>query len=88
MREITVRFGDVSSDQYADIVNAIWMQMNLVGCDFTVTPDGQAVATELDRRWDDYSRVSWEAGGRRGTPQAVAASAARTSADDYAGAGE
>lgn len=73
MREITVRLGGVSDEQYADIVNAIWMQMNAIGCDFTVTPDEQAVPAQIDKRWDGYSQVSWEEGGRRGTPQAIAA---------------
>ncbi|MGN9893392.1 hypothetical protein [Micromonospora sp. L31] len=88
MREITVRLGGVSDEQYADIVNAIWMQMNAIGCDFTVTPDRQAVPARLDKRWDEYSQVSWEAGGRRGTPQAIAAGADRTGIQDGAGSGE
>ncbi|MEH0934230.1 hypothetical protein [Micromonospora psammae] len=75
MREITIRLGGVSEERYADIVNAIWMHMEAIGCDFTVTPDEQAVPAQLDKRWDDYSQVSWEEGGRRGTPQAIAAGA-------------
>lgn len=73
MREIIVRLNGVDHEQYAHIVNAIWMQMRAIDCDFTVTPDAQADPAEIDMRWDEYSRVSWEAGGRHGTPQAVAA---------------
>ncbi|MFG2050892.1 hypothetical protein ACGFIW_26090 [Micromonospora sp. NPDC048935] len=69
-RRITVELRGVEDERYADIVNAIWMQMQAVGCDFTVKPDKQADLAELDRWWDSYSQVSWEAGGRRGTPQA------------------
>ncbi|MFI7250346.1 hypothetical protein [Micromonospora chalcea] len=72
MRKITVEL-DVDANQYADIVNAIWMQMMAIGCDFAVVPDGRAVSDELDERWDSYSKVSWKSGGRRGTPQAAAA---------------
>ncbi|MCW3817869.1 hypothetical protein ONA91_25805 [Micromonospora sp. DR5-3] len=86
MREITIRLG-VDDDQYADVVNAIWMQMNLIGCDFTVTPDHRAVP-QLDKRWDEYSQVSWAAGGRRGTPQAIAAAADRTGTRDRAASDE
>ncbi|MBM0236524.1 hypothetical protein JNW88_03960 [Micromonospora sp. ATA32] len=88
MREITVGLDGVSDEQYADIVNAIWMQMNAIGCDFTVTPDRQAVPAQLDKRWDDYSQVSWEEGGRRGTPQAVAAGADQLGMLDRADSGE
>ena len=88
MREITVHLGGVSDEQYADIVNAIWMQMRAIGCDFTVTPDGQAVPAQIDKRWDDYSQVSWEEGGRRGTPQAIAARADRIDIRDRADSGE
>ncbi|WP_089153978.1 hypothetical protein [Micromonospora sp. NBS 11-29] len=77
MREITIRVECADPNRYADIANAVWAQMNATGCDFSVTPDDQADAAALDRRWDDYSGVSWAAGGRRGTPQAVAAKAAR-----------
>ncbi|MET7373451.1 hypothetical protein [Micromonospora arida] len=74
MREFTVRLDGVPDEQrYADIVNAVWMQMQAIGCDFTVVPDDQADATAMDKRWDQYSQVSWKAGGRHGTPQAVAA---------------
>lgn len=38
MRRITIDVDGVSPARYADIVNAIWMQMNAIGCDFTVTP--------------------------------------------------
>ncbi|SCL50719.1 hypothetical protein [Micromonospora chersina] len=78
MREITVRVDGVSEERYADIVNAIWMQMNAIGFDFTVTPDDQAVPAQIDKRWDEYSQVSWSNGGRRGTPQAIAAGADQT----------
>ncbi|MFG1914753.1 hypothetical protein [Micromonospora sp. NPDC048898] len=71
--KITIELRGVKHEQYADIVNAIWMQMQAVGCDFTVKPDNRAELAELDRRWDDYSQVSWEAGAGRGTPQAVKA---------------
>ncbi|WP_446209792.1 hypothetical protein [Micromonospora sp. IBSANI012] len=88
MREITIRLGVVSEERYADIVNAIWMQMEAIGCDFTVTPDEQAVPAQLDKRWDDYSQVSWEEGGRRGTPQAIAAGADRRGIRDRVDSGE
>jgi hypothetical protein len=88
MREITVRFGGVSKEQYADIVNAIWMQMQAIGCDFTVTPDERAVPAQLDKRWDGYSQVSWKAGARRGTPQAVVAGADLVNIRDRIDSGE
>ncbi|MEH1168273.1 hypothetical protein V6V47_23100 [Micromonospora sp. CPCC 205539] len=72
-RKITIQLWGVKDAQYADIVNAIWMQMRAVDCDFAVEPDNRADPAELDRRWDDYSQVSWEAGARRGTRQAVKA---------------
>ncbi len=84
MREITVSLDGVNDEQYADIVNAIWMQMKAIGCDFTVTPDGQTAPAQLDERWDEYSQVSWEKGGRRGTPQAIAAGADRPGIRDRA----
>jgi hypothetical protein len=87
MREITVRLGGVTDERYADIVNAIWMHMRAIDCDFTVTPDAQAVPAQLDKRWDDYSQVSWEEGGRGGTPQAIAAGADRTGIRDRADSG-
>ncbi|KWV30789.1 hypothetical protein [Micromonospora rifamycinica] len=77
-RQFTVRLRGVGPEKYADIVNAVWMQMQAIGCDFTVTPDGQSDAAKLDARWDDYSGVSWTEGGRDGTPQAKAARAHRT----------
>lgn len=84
MRRITIDVDGVSPARYADIVNAIWMQMNAIGCDFTVTPDERAVPSQLDKRWDEYSQVSWEEGGRRGTPQAIAAGADQPGARDGA----
>ncbi|WFE35607.1 hypothetical protein [Micromonospora sp. WMMD975] len=79
MREITICFDCRNDpDKYADVANAVWAMMNATGCDFTVAVDDQADAVAIDKRWDDYSTVSWEAGGRRGTPQAIAAAAART----------
>ncbi|MCP3785326.1 hypothetical protein NLX85_18355 [Micromonospora sp. A3M-1-15] len=78
----------MSNKKYADIVNAIWMQMEAIGCDFTVTPDAQAVPAHLDKRWDSYSQVSWEKGGRRGTPQSIAAGADRTGIRNRADSGE
>ncbi|SBT40692.1 hypothetical protein [Micromonospora auratinigra] len=81
MRKITIHVDPRDADHYADIVNAVWAQMNATGCDFTVTPDAEADVAELDKRWDDYSTVSWSAGGRRGTPQAIAATSARNNAD-------
>ncbi|SBT44582.1 hypothetical protein [Micromonospora narathiwatensis] len=88
MREITVRLDGVDPDKYADIANAIWMQMKATGCDFTVTPDEESVPDQLDKRWDEYSQVSWEEGGRRGTPQAAAASADRADIRDRADSDE
>ncbi|MGC4862310.1 hypothetical protein [Micromonospora sp. DT41] len=84
MREIKICFDCDDADRYADIVNAIWAQMNATGCDFTVTPDELAVAHDLDKRWDDYSQVSWKDGGRRGTPQAIAGGSDRADARDDA----
>ncbi|MFE9203407.1 hypothetical protein [Micromonospora sp. NPDC007230] len=78
----------MDDDQYADIVNAIWMQMNLIGCDFTVTPDHRAAPAQLDKRWDEYSQVSWAAGSGRGTSQAIAAGADRTGTRDRAASDE
>ncbi|RAO31429.1 hypothetical protein ONO23_03824 [Micromonospora noduli] len=72
-RRITVQLWGVDDEQYADIANVIWMQMQAVGCEFTVKPDIRTDLTELDRRWDDYSQVSWEAGAKRGASQAVEA---------------
>ncbi|MER7418327.1 hypothetical protein ABT346_16350 [Micromonospora peucetia] len=77
MRKITVHLDVASEGKYADILNAIWMQLEAVGCDFTVLPDEQAVPAQLDKRWDEYSRVSWVSGGERGTAQAIAASGGR-----------
>ncbi|WP_405089355.1 hypothetical protein OG767_16445 [Micromonospora sp. NBC_01392] len=77
MREITIRFDCRDPDRYADIANAIWAQMNATGCDFTVALGDGADTAAVDKRWDDYSTVSWEAGGRRGTPQALAAKESR-----------
>ncbi|MGY0002489.1 hypothetical protein [Micromonospora sp. I033] len=88
MREIKVRLDGVTEEQYADIVNAIWMQMKAIGCDFTVTPDKHAVPAQLDKRWDEYSNVSWQAGGRRGTPQAIAAGVGRSGIKKRADADE
>ncbi|MEU7957502.1 hypothetical protein [Micromonospora humida] len=64
--------------KYADIVNAVWMQLQAIGCDFTVTPDEHGDAAVLDARWDSYSQVSWTAGSRGGTPQAKAAGKRRS----------
>ncbi|MER7165328.1 hypothetical protein ABT336_04505 [Micromonospora sp. NPDC000207] len=72
-RTIVVTLRGVGPDQYADIANAIWMQLTAVGCDFGVTPDDGQAAAEIDERWDGYSNVSWRSGGRRGTPQFQAA---------------
>lgn len=72
-RTITVRLRDVEPERYADIANAVWMLLEAIDCDFTVTPDGQDDAAALDKRWDDYSNVSWKHGDRGGTPQAKAA---------------
>ncbi|WP_328347198.1 hypothetical protein [Micromonospora sp. NBC_00421] len=77
-REFTVRLRGLEEGQYADIVNAVWMQLQAIGCDSTVTPDGHEKAATLDARWDKYSEVSWTEGGRDGTPQAKAARAHRT----------
>ncbi|MGC4889700.1 hypothetical protein [Micromonospora sp. DT227] len=77
MREITIRFDCRDDDRYADIANALWAQMNATGCDFTVALGTDADATAADKRWDHYSKVSWEYGGRRGTPQAFAAGDSR-----------
>ncbi|WP_434740260.1 hypothetical protein [Micromonospora sp. SH-82] len=68
-RTIVVTLRGVGPDQYADIANAIWMQLTAVGCDFGVAPDAEQAAVEIDERWDEYSNVSWRSGGRRGTPQ-------------------
>ncbi|MEV4846683.1 hypothetical protein AB0K20_26105 [Micromonospora matsumotoense] len=84
-RQFTVRLRGVKPEKYADIVNAVWMQMQAIGCDFTVTPDGHKDAAALDGRWDEYSRVSWTEGGRGGTPQAKAARAHRTHSRRSAG---
>ncbi|MEV4467385.1 hypothetical protein AB0J51_27635 [Micromonospora echinofusca] len=70
-RRITIHLWGVEEGRYADIVNAIWMQMRAIDCDYAVKPDNQADPVELDRRWDSYSQVSWEAGARRGIRQAV-----------------
>ncbi|MEV4831052.1 hypothetical protein AB0K25_22375 [Micromonospora sp. NPDC049257] len=86
-REFTVRLRGVGPGRYADIVNAVWLQMQAVGCDFTVTPDGHVKAAALDARWDDYSKVSWTEGGRGGTPQAKAARAHRARNRRSAGTG-
>ncbi|QDY08670.1 hypothetical protein FJK98_17235 [Micromonospora sp. HM134] len=87
-REFTVRLWGLKEDQYADIVNAVWMQLRAIDCDFTVTPDGHEKAAALDARWDGYSKVSWAEGGRGGTPQAKAARAHRARNRRSAGAGE
>ncbi|WP_433233374.1 hypothetical protein ACQP2H_15950 [Micromonospora sp. CA-248260] len=85
-RQFTVRLRGVGPDQYADIVNAVWMQMRAIGCDYcTVTPDEQSDAAKLDARWDQYSEVSWTEGGQGGTPQAKAARAHRTHSRRSAG---
>ncbi|MEW2329431.1 hypothetical protein AB0880_16645 [Micromonospora chersina] len=72
-REVTIRLRGISEKKYAHIVNALWMQLRAIDCDFSVAPDEQADLSELDKRWDEYSQVSWTGGGRSGTPQAVAA---------------
>ncbi|WP_146179910.1 hypothetical protein [Micromonospora sp. RP3T] len=59
MREITIRFDCEDPDRYADIANVLWAQMNATGCDFTVTLATAGDAAAVDRRWDDYSTVSW-----------------------------
>ncbi|MBO4165280.1 hypothetical protein [Micromonospora antibiotica] len=71
--EFTVRLRGVEEDQYADIINTVWMQLRAIGGDFAVIPDRLGNAAALDARWDSYSEVSWTAGGRGGTPQAKAA---------------
>lgn len=87
-RQFTVRLQGLKAGQYADIVNAVWMQLQAIGCDFTVTPDEHEDAAALDARWDDYSRVSWTEGGWGGTPQAKAARAHRTRSRRSAGTDE
>ncbi|MFY1682530.1 hypothetical protein [Micromonospora sp.] len=77
-RQFTVRIRGVKPEKYADIVNAVWMQLEAIGGDFAVIPDRSANAAALDARWDSYSRVSWTAGGRGGTPQAKAAGRRRS----------
>ncbi|MGV9980595.1 hypothetical protein ACWDUH_23235 [Micromonospora wenchangensis] len=76
--EFTVRLRGVEEDHYADIINAVWMQLKAIGGDFAVIPDRSANAAALDARWDSYSEVSWTAGGRGGTPQAKAAGKRRS----------
>ncbi|MEU1884634.1 hypothetical protein ABZ491_04025 [Micromonospora rifamycinica] len=66
-RQFTVRLRGVGPGKYADIVNAVWMQMQAIGCDFTVTPDGQSDAAKLDARWDDYSGVGLDPFRRTGS---------------------
>ncbi|MFI7336291.1 DUF6308 family protein, partial [Micromonospora aurantiaca] len=77
MRKVTVHIDCDNDERYADIANAIWAQMNATGYNFSILLDSTADAAAVDRRWDEYSEVSWAAGGRRGTPQAVAVQAAR-----------
>jgi hypothetical protein len=71
-RKITLRL-DADDDQYAHIVNAVWMLLRATEREYTVEPDKQADQALLDQTWDSYSEVSWEGGGDHGTPQSEAA---------------